>query len=96
MVRLFRERETQNEQLLREAGVANEPGEQKAAVKPLRDADPEARSSRRVVLGKIRAWWLRGKRIDDAVAEERMEERERAAEDAPAIRKDVDLLPPGR
>jgi hypothetical protein len=91
VVRTFRERETLNEQLLREAGFAHEPGEQKAAVKPLRDADPEGRSSRRVVLRKIRAWWLRGKRIDDAVAEERMEERERAAEDTPGISEDISV-----
>jgi hypothetical protein len=83
----FRERETLNEQLLREAGVADEPGEQKAAVKPLRNADPEGRSSHRVVLQKIRAWWLTGKRIDDAVAEEQMEKREQTAEETSAIRK---------
>jgi hypothetical protein len=94
VVRPFRERETLNEQLLRESGVANEPGEQEVAVKPLRNADPEGRSSRRIVLQKIRAWWLSGKRIDDAVAEERMEERERAGdrpEDISAIRKDLYL-----
>src|SRR5215469_18232320 len=46
MLRPFRERETMNEQLLREAGVANEPGKQRAAVKPLRNGDPEAGTSR--------------------------------------------------